>query len=356
MSPHEEPLPSYVNARARILAAYLRLWATEVLASEAPTHPALPARLAYLDLYGGASRLSARSRAMLAAATSAAADDPVLRSELGIIANAPGPQDPDVAQALRATLGPASRMTHAPQLLGQHHGARVDARLDAMRPLATVAWVEPDGYLGLAGGDAWRCLRRPAMELFLVVRYPLINMGATNADVAAQLDSFWGAPRAALLRESLVGLGPQQRLHEILDATAARLRERGAVHIIPFFLRDGHRLQEILFFASGDVDAYTRAKEVLARFSTGREQGVPNYTWDPVAARYRRPLELVRPLDALANDLGRRLANQIVTAEEIYQRHHVGQPYVLQNYVDALEWLAARGRAYRMGRRMRILR
>ncbi|MFO7698872.1 MAG: hypothetical protein R6X16_17195 [Anaerolineae bacterium] len=356
MSPAEARLAPYIAARAEIIAAYLQTWAYEILADAPPTHPALPPRLAYVDIYGGPSRRSAASRAVLATVASRAGDDPILRSELGLIANAPGPEDPDIAGALRSTLEPAVGMVHAPQVIGQHPWARIDARLDAIRPLATVASVDPAGYTGLGAGDAWRCLRRPLVELFLTLRYPLINMGASNTAVAGHLDAFWGERRAALLREELVGLGPQARQERIIAACVDRLRERGATHVLVFRLSDGHRCQELLLHATRELASYVRAKEILARHSSGHDQGVPDYAWDPVAARYDHGLGITRPLDALADELGRTLANQVVTAEEIHRRHHVGQPFVLQNYRDALELLAVHGRAYRLGNRMRILR
>jgi|GEM_PF-5555599 len=356
MSPADGNVPGYVCARAAIIAAYLRAWANEVLADEPPTHPALPPRLVYVDVYGGSNRQSHRSRAVLEAVAALAGEDPILRTELGLIVNSPGPEDPYVGNALQATLAAAERMVHSPQLIGQHPWARIDSRLDAIRPLAIVASVEPGGYAGLGAGDAWRALRRPLAELFLTIRYPLINMGASNTAVTAYLDAFWGERRAVALREDLLGLKPQARQERIVAACVSRLRERGATHVLVFRLSDGHRIQEILFHASRDVGAYSRAKEVLARHSTGHEQGVPDYAWDPVAAHYNHGLAITRPLDALANELGRTLANQVVTAEDIFRRHHVGQPYVLQNYYDALEQLAAQGRAYRMGKRIRILR
>jgi hypothetical protein len=356
MMPAADRVAPYITARAEILAAYVQSWAYQVLADAPPTHPALPARLAYVDLYAGVNRKSATSRTVLGAVASAAGDDSILRSELQLIVNEPGPEDSDAESALRATLAPAEAMMHLPQVIGQHPWARIDSRLDAMRPLATVAHIEPAGYVGLGAGDAWRCLRRPLVELFLTLRYPLINMGATNGTVVSHLDAFWGEKRAASLREDLAGLGPQARQERIIAACVDRLQERGASHVLVFRLGDGHRCQELLLHASRDVTAYSRAKEILARYSTGHDQGVPDYAWDPVAAHYAHGLTTTRPLDALADELGRTLVNQVVTAEEIHRRHHAGRPYVLQNYRDALERLAAQGRALRLGNRVRILR
>jgi hypothetical protein len=219
--PAADRVAPYITARAEILAAYVQSWAYQVLADAPPTHPALPARLAYVDLYAGVNRKSATSRTVLGAVASAAGDDSILRSELQLIVNEPGPEDSDAESALRATLAPAEAMMHLPQVIGQHPWARIDSRLDAMRPLATVAHIEPAGYVGLGAGDAWRCLRRPLVELFLTLRYPLINMGATNGTVVSHLDAFWGEKRAASLREDLAGLGPQARQERIIAACVA---------------------------------------------------------------------------------------------------------------------------------------
>jgi three-Cys-motif partner protein len=347
---------AYVEVRAAIVAAYLEAWAGATLVDNDPPHPALPPRLVFIDLNGGPGSSLPNGRQVLGAVAAQAVRSTLTRDELVLIFNGADADDPDDDNLLREMLAPAGEMAHRPQLVREHPWERIGARLDAIRPVATLAYVEPVGYTGLAAGDAWRCLERAGTEVFLALRYPLLNMGVSNADVAAHLDGFWGDARAAALRDELPGLPPATRLECITAACAARLEEQGARHVLVFRLSDGHRCQELLIHATGDTAAYARAKEVLSRFSTGREQGVPDYTYDPSTLPYEHGLLLTRPLDALADELGRLLAGQVVTPEEIYRRHHTGRPYVLTNYREALALLSARGRAYKLGNRVRVIR
>ena len=57
----------------------------------------------------------------------------------------------------------------------------------------------------------------------------------------------------------------------------------------------------------------------------------------------------------LADELARAYAGHTVVADDLYRRHHLGTPYIRRNYADALNLLVTRGRAVRMGARIRVI-
>ncbi len=354
MTEHDAP-PERVSVRAAIVADYAAAWGRALLSAQAPAHPALPPRLAYLDLYRGPDRGASASHGVVAAVAGRAAADDTLRADLLLLLNDPGPEDPDARRALARALRPVRALAHPAQVIRRHPWLRIAARLEAYRPLGLLAYLEPWGYHGLGGEDLARCLALPQAEVLLALRYPLLNMGLPNPRVAAHLEAFWGAERADALREAARAASPRQREELILAACMERLQELGAAHVLAFRLSADHRPRELLLHASRDEGAYARMKEVLAAHSTGHPQGVPDYCYDPEAARYAASLPVARPLDALADELARAYAGHTVVAEDLYRRDHVGRPYILRNYGDALELLVTQGRAVRLNGRVRVI-
>jgi three-Cys-motif partner protein len=347
--------PEGVSVRAAIAADYAATWAQALLGDQAPTHPALPPRLAYVDLYRGPHRGAPAARRVVASVAARAAAGELLRANLLLMLNDPGPEDPDARRALANELRPVRALGHPAQVIRRHPWLRIAARLEAYRPVGILTHLEPWGYHGLGGEDLARCLALPQAEVLLALRYPLLNMGLPNPRVAPYLEAFWGAERAAALREAVQGSSPQGREEQIVAACTERLRELGAAHVLAFRLTVDHRPGELLFHAARDADAHGRMKEVLAAHSTGHPQGVPDYRYDPVAAHYADSLPVARPLDDLADELARAYAGHTVIAEELYRRRHVGTPYIRRNYADALDLLVTRGRALRLGERVRVM-
>jgi three-Cys-motif partner protein len=343
------------SVRAAIVADSVAAWATTVLADRPPAHPALPPRLAFLDLYRGPDRATPEARSVVAAVAARAAQDDRLCNDLLFLLNDPGPEHPDARRALAHDLRPVRALYHPAQVIRRHPWLRIAARLEAYRPLGTLIHLEPWGYHGLASQDLARCLALPQAELLLTLRYPLLNMGLSNPRVAAHLDALWGDERAEALRGVLRGASPQQRERRIVAACVERLRELGAAHVLTFHLAADHRPTELLLHAARDADALGRIKEVLASHSTGHAQGVPDYRYSPVAARYADSLPVTHPLDDLADELARAYVGHTVVVDDLYRRHHLGTSYIRRNYADALNLLVTQGRAVRVGARIRVI-
>jgi three-Cys-motif partner protein len=344
-----------VTVRGDIVADYAAAWAAALLHDEAPAHPALPPRLAYLDLYGGPGRDTRAARHVVSTVASRAAEDELLCGDLLLLLNDPGPEDPDARRALARELRPVRSLVHPAQVIRRHPWLRITTRLEAYRPLGVLVHWEPWGYCALGGEDLARCMAIPQAEVLLALRFPLLNLGLGNPRVAQHLAAFWGSERTDALRAAVRGASPRQREEQIVTACVERLGELGARHVLPFRFMTGNRISALLLHAARHAEAHGRRKEVLARHATGHAQGVPDYCHDPAAAHYRDSLPVSRPLDALADDLARSYAGQTVRADDVYERHHLGRPFIRRNYTDALELLAVQGRALRLGNRVRVL-
>ena len=79
----------------------------------------------------------------------------------------------------------------------------------------------------------------------------------------------------------------------------------------------------------------------MAKESSGTEQGVPSFEYNPATSRQRLLFELSRPLDDLEGMLLDCFAGQKMTMLDIYNQHHVGKRYIKSNYKSVLSKLEA---------------
>lgn len=85
-------------------------------------------------------------------------------------------------------------------------------------------------------------------------------------------------------------------------------------------------------------------KEIMAQASSQQMQGVASFEYSPATSQQPLLFELSKPIDELENVLLDEFAGQTLTMKEIYDRHHVGKPYISKNYKRALSNLEVQGR------------
>lgn len=87
-------------------------------------------------------------------------------------------------------------------------------------------------------------------------------------------------------------------------------------------------------------------KDIMARESSGSDQGVPSFEYNPADFLPRQGLlfQLSRPLDDLRDMLLEKYAGQTLSMIDIYQQHNVDTPYIKSNYREALKYLEEGGK------------
>jgi hypothetical protein len=84
-------------------------------------------------------------------------------------------------------------------------------------------------------------------------------------------------------------------------------------------------------------------KGIMAKESSSADQGVPSFAYNPADRKFPALFELTRPLDDLAGMLFAAFAGQTLSVKEVFEGHHIGRPYVLENYKAVLKNLEAAG-------------
>ena len=171
-------------------------------------------------------------------------------------------------------------------------------------------------------------------------------MGLHNAAVEEHMNSLFGKQRADTLREQLESKRPHERELIILEAICEALKAIGGEYVLPFCFKNssGNRTSHHLIFVSKNVLGYSIMKEIMAKESSGTEQGVPSFEYNPATLSQPLLFELSRPLDELEHMLLDEFAGQTMTMTEIFNQHHVGKRYIAKNYKEALRKLEQQGR------------
>jgi hypothetical protein len=78
--------------------------------------------------------------------------------------------------------------------------------------------------------------------------------------------------------------------------------------------------------------------------SSKSEQNVPSFSYCIADGTMPLLFELGRPLDDLEGLLMTQFAGSTLPMKAIFDRHHVGRPYLLRNYKEALASLESKGK------------
>jgi len=171
-------------------------------------------------------------------------------------------------------------------------------------------------------------------------------MGVTNEIVREHLNALFGEDRAERLRQRVASLSPDQRELAIVNELAQALQDLGGRYVLPFRFvgKDGKRTSHYLVFISKGRLGYDIMKEIMARESSDRDDGVASFEYTPVKDKQLSILfGYARPLDELGGELLGIYAGREMTVKEIFDAHNVGTPFILPNYKEALRRLEAEG-------------
>lgn len=171
-------------------------------------------------------------------------------------------------------------------------------------------------------------------------------MGLNNEAVEEHMNALFGADRAEQLRTKLLAQKPSDRELMIVEELSQALKGYGRRYVLPFRFRNekGNRTSHHLIFVSKHFRGYEIMKEIMAKESSARTQGIASFEYNPADVRQPLLFELSTPVDELADDLLKCFTGQTVLMKRVYEEHNVGKPFIRRNYKDVLMQLEASGR------------
>lgn len=327
------------QVKAAIISKYFWAWAKII----SPVAKRGSNKIGYIDLFAGPGRYDDGTRSTPLLVLEQAIKDPQFREMLVTIFNDGAPEHAESLRHAIAALPGVETLRYRPQVENEIIGEEVTKQFEGMNMIPSLCFVDPFGYKGLSLRLVNALVKNWACECLFFFNYNRINMGLGNDAVKQHMEALFGEERAAGLRTKLKVLSSEERELTVVEELVEALREMGGKYVLPFRFRNpaGNRTSHHLIFVSKHVLGYSIMKEIMARESSKREQGVASFEYNAADERYPLLFELNRPLDQLEKMLLVTFAGKQLAAYDVYERHHVGYPYVWENYQQALRNLEA---------------
>ncbi len=328
--------------KAEIVAKYFWAWAKVII----PQAKNRAEKIAYIDLFSGPGRYKDGSKSTPLLILERAIADPAMREMLVTIFN---DIDSNNARSLQEAIDSLSglyTLKNRPVVLNKEVGEEIIQAFEQIRQIPTLFFIDPWGYKGLSLRLIGSLIMNWGCDCIFFFNYNRINMGLHNPAVEEHMNALFGKERADTLREQLEFKKPHERELTIVEEVSEALKEIGGEYVLPFCFKNdrGNRTSHHLIFVSKHVRGYSIMKEIMAKESSGMEQGVPSFEYNPATIAQPLLFELSRPLDDLETMLLDEFAGRTMTMVEVYNRHHVGKRYISKNYKEVLQKLEQQGK------------
>lgn len=340
---HEQSDQSRV--KALIVAEYFDRWA-QVVMRTLEKQLYRPQQVLYVDLFAGPGRYEDGNVSTPIMILQRAIRDPKMRTMMATLFNDGDANNTQSLHQAIFALPDIDTLEYQPRVYNQSVGTEVVAMFANRVLPPTLTFIDPWGYKGLSLQLVNSVIKDWGCDCIFFFNYTRINMAVTNEAVQPHLEALFSMERAAALRQRIVGLDPTQRERTIIELLVEAFQAMGGEYVLPFCFKNenGTRTSHYLIFVSKHYRGYDLMKEVMAKQSSRREQGVPSF--DFCVADERQPLlfEMSRPLDDLEGLLLEHFAGRTLTVRAIYDAHNVGTAYVLPNYKQVLGKLLEEGK------------
>ncbi len=305
-------------------------------------------RIAYIDLFAGPGRYKDGAKSTPVKIIEQAIADPDMRQRLVAIFN---DKDEANVRSLRQTLEALpgyDTLRYRPHIQHGEVGDQIVKRFEETKLVPTLFFVDPWGYKGMTLRLINSVLKDWGCDCFFFFNYSRVNAGLSNDVVEGHMDALFGSDRANTLRQRFAdqALRPVEREAFIVEEMCQALREMGGKCVLPFRFHSkrGTRITHHLFFVTKNFKGFALMKEIMHAHATGKQEGPVNFEYNPADQRQPTLFELRRSVEDLGDMLLNDLAGVTAGINEIYERHGVGNPFILKEYREQLCKLEQEGK------------
>jgi len=326
--------------KSAIVSKYFWAWA-KVITSVQNKYNRPDKRIAYIDLFAGPGRYEDNTKSTPLLVLEKAIDDPKMSERLLTFFNDRDPENVKSLEKSIRKLPGIEKLKHQPDIENFEIGSEIADQFKQMKLIPTLLFVDPWGYKGLSLNLIDSVLKNWGCDCIFFFNYNRINMGLNNENVKEHMNALFGEKRADELRVKLSLLSPYERELTIVEELGQAFKAMGYAFVLPFRFKNdrGTRTSHHLIFVSKEFRGYDIMKGIMANASSRNAQGVASFEYNPADKRMPLLMELMRPIDELAEILLSDIASKTLSVEEIYRQHSVGRRYVLKNYKEILKRL-----------------
>lgn len=329
------------QVKSTIVAKYFNAWARVMIGTQ-NRHHRNDNRIAYIDLFAGPGRYSDGTISTPLLVLQMATEDEDLRQRLVTIFNDKDESSINSLSRAINELPNVDKLKYLPKVSTKEIGENIVKMFEDMQLIPTLFFVDPWGYKGLSLRLINSVIKNWGCDCIFFFNYNRINMGLNNDFVREHMNALFGEERADELRTRIQQLRPEHRELTIIEELCSALRDLGPRYVLPFRFKDsrGSRTSHHLIFVSKGFKGYEIMKEIMAKESSGTEQGIAKFEYNPMDTQMALQQQLLfmlsRPLEELGDMLLKDFAGQKLRMQEIYEKHNVDRHYIKKNYKQIL--------------------
>lgn len=327
--------------KIEIVNKYFSAWSNVIL----PSVEARDGKLGYIDLFSGPGVYDDGSKSTPILILEQAVNNPRLRERLVTVFN---DSNSEFIQSLEININKIKEINllkNKPILLTDTVGDQFVDVFQEIKFIPSLFFIDPWGYKGLSLSLLGSVLKDWGCDCILFFNYNRINMGLNNPHFVENMKALFGEQRAEELRKKLKRLSPKERELTIIEEFGIAINEMGFKYTLPFSFKDesGKKTSHYLIFISKNEKGYGIMKNIMAKYSSELNQGVPSFQY--CAATKKQPFlfSFNRPLDDLSQMLLDEFKGQTLTMSEIFRRHNIGKPFIEKNYKAVLRQMERKG-------------
>lgn len=339
----EDPIEQS-SVKGSITSLYFYRWANIILGAAAQRDE--DTDIAYVELFSGPGRYrNGRPSTPVMVMTEAARNPKIAARITAIFVEEREDYVTELRQSLARIEG-IDKLRHAPKVIQRHIDVDISEVLTEVRHLPTFSFVDPFGYEGLTQSLIKLLIEDWGSDCIFFFNYNRIRPALQNPKVERHINQFFGEERAKHLRSQIVSVRPAQSERQVVEKMVDAVKEVGGTFVLPFKFRSEkqNRTSHYLVFVSKHVKGLKIMKEVMAKFSTNTEQGVPSMEHGPTlqtGQMYLIPLS--EPISELKASLLSDFASQSLRVGDVIDQHTAKTRCLERNYKDALLELEAEG-------------
>jgi three-Cys-motif partner protein len=341
----EEPVePSRI--KAQIVVKYFRAWSRIMLSVQRKQKPSGGYRIAYIDLMAGVGRYDDGTPSTPLLLLEHAVSDKDMSASLMTVFNDKTRTSADRLQAEIDSLPGVDTLRFKPQVYSTEVREELARLFEEKKLIPTLCFIDPWGYVGITLRLLSSILKDWGSECIFFFNFNRINAALSNPLSDQNMSALFGSARAQRLQNALSDRCPSEREATVIEELCQSLKEIGGTFVLPFCFKDEHgtRTSHHIVFVSKHEKGYEIMKDIMAKYSTDADQGVPSFRYNPATKRQPLLFELSRPLDELEDLLLEDFAGKTISIDDLYKRHNVGRPYIRHNYKDAIAVLLRCGK------------
>lgn len=335
------------RVKLAIVSKYFKVWATVVMSVQDRESRTSDKKIAYIDLFSGPGQYSDGTPSTPLRVLQIAIKNEKIRKRLVTFFNDKNEEYVKSLQDAIQQLPELDALEYPPVVknhdIGEGIGADIVKILGGRDSVPTLLFIDPWGYKGLSLRLIEPVVQNWGCDCIFFFNYNRINMGLNNPIVKNHMDALFGEGRADKLRVELSKINSAQRELKIVEKLCEAFQEMGPEYVLPFRFKDdrGTRASHHLIFVSKNFKGYEIMKDIMAKESSGAEQGVASFEYNPVDKHMKQGLlfQLACPLDDLGDMLLKEFAGKTIAMRKIYELHSVNRPYTKPNYKTVLTQL-----------------